>query len=445
MSAYAHLKNPDEDFAESAADFIINPDIVRSRAPDKYSFIRDRVMQGTLYIARIREDLTFTVYNLFPDYVYPGKVKRIRVEVAGAPDEDKDVTVIIDIHALDLAQEGILRAQGRVESSGDTYFDLWLYGPESRANYTSYGSPYPIEICESRIVESPELRLDDAVGNSRYLGLNDFGWRMYVNNPQEDLEPPVYVPGSATLSLGEAEINSQLIRVITASWEVIEPHPRGPTGCYAALNDEFISTYSLQEYGASTEIGCSINFAMPDYMPNGSYALNYTRNIDAALNESRQFFSSDLPDNGGFGGENTGEEAPSVIIESATPDTQAPDLDLNALSVTATPVNPSAPNGETIVEFTFRVKDDISGYSVGAFNLRDPQGNNFNYYHYQERRGNFYPLPEELEWTEYTATVILPPGSAPGIWGVSEFTVRDRAGNFKSYDFVEIVRFDVVE
>ena len=97
------------------------------------------------------------------------------------------------------------------------------------------------------------------------------------------------------------------------------------------------------------------------------------------------------------------------------------------------------------MEFTFRVKDDISGYSIGAFNLRDPQGNNFNYYHYQERRGNFYPLPGELEWTEYTATVILPPGSAPGIWGVSEFTVRDRAGNFKSYDFVEIVRFDVAE
>ena len=32
-------------------------------------------MQGTIYLARIREDLTFTVYNLFPDYVYPGKIR----------------------------------------------------------------------------------------------------------------------------------------------------------------------------------------------------------------------------------------------------------------------------------------------------------------------------------------------------------------------------------
>ena len=103
MSAYAHLKNPNEDFAETAADFIINPDIVRSRAPDKYIFVRDRVMQGTIYLARIREDLTFTVYNLYPDYVYPGRIKRVKVEVAGGPDEDKDLTVEIDIHSLDLA------------------------------------------------------------------------------------------------------------------------------------------------------------------------------------------------------------------------------------------------------------------------------------------------------------------------------------------------------
>ena len=39
-----------------------------------------------------------------------------------------------------------------------------------------------------------------------------------------------------------------------------------------------------------------------------------------------------------------------------------PELDLNNLSITATPTNPDSPNGETIVEFTFRVKDDISGY-----------------------------------------------------------------------------------
>ena len=40
----------------------------------KYEFIRGRIMSGTRYIAKIRDDLTFTVYNLFPDYFYPGKI-----------------------------------------------------------------------------------------------------------------------------------------------------------------------------------------------------------------------------------------------------------------------------------------------------------------------------------------------------------------------------------
>ena len=71
VSAYAHAKNPNEDMAESIAYFIVNPDKLRSRSIAKYEFVRDRIMQGNIYISRIREDLTFEVYNLYPDYVYP--------------------------------------------------------------------------------------------------------------------------------------------------------------------------------------------------------------------------------------------------------------------------------------------------------------------------------------------------------------------------------------
>ena len=99
-----------------------------------------------------------------------------------------------------------------------------------------------------------------------------------------------------------------------------------------------------------------------------------------------------------------------------------------------------------MVEFTFRVRDDISGYALGTLICATLRGMIHGYYHYPAaRRDDFYPLPEELDWQEYTATVMLPAGSAPGLLGVSEFTVRDRAGNFKSYDFVEIVTFDVIE
>ena len=42
VSAYAHKKNPNEDMAESISYYIVNPDKLRSRSPDKYEFIRDR-------------------------------------------------------------------------------------------------------------------------------------------------------------------------------------------------------------------------------------------------------------------------------------------------------------------------------------------------------------------------------------------------------------------
>ena len=46
-------------------------------------------MQGSIYISQIREDLTFEVYNLFPDYVFPGKIRRVDIRVEGAPEAHK--------------------------------------------------------------------------------------------------------------------------------------------------------------------------------------------------------------------------------------------------------------------------------------------------------------------------------------------------------------------
>ena len=104
--------NPNEDMAESISYYIVNPDKLRSRSPAKYEFIQNRVMHGTRYISKIREDLTFEVYNLYPDYVYPGRIIRIGIEVTGEPEEDKYVTIEIEIHSendLDTAHGGFTR------------------------------------------------------------------------------------------------------------------------------------------------------------------------------------------------------------------------------------------------------------------------------------------------------------------------------------------------
>ncbi|MXW79211.1 MAG: T9SS type A sorting domain-containing protein, partial [Gemmatimonadetes bacterium] len=43
----------------------------------------------------------------------------------------------------------------------------------------------------------------------------------------------------------------------------------------------------------------------------------------------------------------------------------------------------------------------------------------------------------------YQETIILPVGSVPGIWGLAEMTVWDKAQNKLLADFTEIVRFEV--
>ena len=59
------------------------------------------------------------------------------------------------------------------------------------------------------------------------------------------------------------------------------------------------------------------------------------------------------------------------------------------------------------------------------------------------RGSSWFPSGDPSQWSDEIWTVLLPVGSAPGIWGVAEITVWDRADNVKHHDFTEIVHFDV--
>ena len=450
VSAYAHLKNPNEDMAESLSFFVINPDALKSRSMAKYEFVRDRIMQGNIYISQIQENLTFKVYNLYPDYVFPGKVKKLFVSVEGDPTEDKTVTVEIQLHALDKILEGAAWARMRIFSTTDTYFDLYLNPQNGQSLDTTLRGTFTLsKYAKSGYWKTSQLVLSDEVGNLRMEGANDFGWRMYVNNPNEDIDKPLYVDNSMALTKSLTTIENQEVDVITALWDINEAFPREDKGCYGALNDENSSTYSIERYSPEIYSGnyvtgkCMLEYLMPSYMPSGTYRLNYIKMFDEAGNESRNYFATPAGvDTGDFNdGDKIDELAKEVYLETTNPDTIPPELDLNSLSIIATPTNPDNPNGETIVEFTFRVKDDISGYKLGYYTFRDPQGLTSAYYHYPERRDEIFPSAEDLDWYEYTSTVTLPAGSAPGTWGVVELTLRDRALNFKTYNFTEIISF----
>ena len=459
VSAYAHAKNPNEDMAESISFFIINPDALRSRSLGKYEFVRDRIMQGNIYISVIQDELTFQVYNLYPDYVFPGKINRVQVSVLGDENEDKTVTVEMQLHALDEVLEGASSVRMRIFASEITntsspYFDLYLNPTNGESVGTRLSGTYTLsKFAKMGYWQAYNVTIIDQVGNLRNQKNNDFGWRMFVNNPLEDLAPPAYIANSTSLTKNTKTIENQATDFIEARWTYNEDNPKENQGCYGALNDEVPTTYSIQKYSDFSFSGdysagnCFVEYPMPYYMPSGTYRLNYIRMFDLALNESREYFTTpegvDVGDFPPPDGVEVDEVAAEIVVETSNPDTTPPELDLTNISVTAEPTNPDAPNGETIVNFTFRVKDDISGYKLGYFTMRDPQGLTTPDYHYAPRRNDIYPSDEDFEWTEYTATVILPPGSAPGTWGITELTLRDRALNFKTYNFTEIVSFQV--
>ena len=456
VSAYAHLKTPDEDMAESIAHFIVNPDLLKSRAINKYNFVRDRIMQGNFYLSQIREDLTFQVYNLYPDYVFPGKIKRVDIAVAGAAEDDKTVEVEIEIHALDSELEGASHAYLRIFSDTGTFVDLYLYPIDEFGNSLSRsdlsttlrGSFSLSKYARAGFWRTNQIVLTDTVGNKRMAGANDFGWKLYVDNPLEDNVAPQYVENTAAVSKSLSTIEGQEVQIIHARWQVDEAiamSDRAP--CYASLNDEIPSTYSVQKYGSYNENiqHCEVDFIMPHYYGSSVYSMNYIKMKDAALNVQGVYFTR--PPGHALREEDMAiDELPQEIeLTTNNPDIELPELELNDIDIVAEPTNLEAPNGETLVTITYKVRDNISGYKHALLYLRDPQGIEHYYWAQYEGSWSLFHRGDPTQWRTYTRRIILPAGSAPGTWGLSEMTIYDRAGNFNSYDFTELIHFDVEE
>ena len=441
VSAYAHAKNPNEDMAESISFYIVNPDKLRSRSPMKYEFIRNRIMHGTRYISKIREDLTFEVYNLYPDYVYPGRIVRIDIQVKGEPEEDKQITVEIELHKesdLDAANTAYIR----VYSDKGTFFDLaWMQPVDANGVRVNSGHILRGHATLSRYAAEgywapDQIRIWDSNGNERLEAQNDYGWKLYIDNPLADCEPPKYVPNSLRLLLADATTpKGEPYQILTATWQLIEKNGIG--GVYARVNDDNPETYSRRsedwgEYDPETQVA-TVKLKIPDYFPSGTYKLNYIRMDDVALNTGRVIFTDS-------------EEPPATIeIQTGFPDDTSPMLDLNRISIKAIPTNPVAPNGETQVDITFSVKDNISGYSKTDMLLRDPQGVTYFFRHYENGFHDVYFTGDPTVFKTYQHTIILPVGSVPGTWGLAEMTVHDKAQNPLRVDFTEIVRFEVTE
>ena len=354
VSAYAHGKNPNEDMAESIAYFVINPDKLRSRSPGKYEFVRDRIMQGRFYISKIREDLTFEVYNLYPDYVYPGKIRRVDIEVTGAPEEDKNVRIEIELHALDGELEGATKAYTRIFSEIGTFTELGLYPvgvPEGTPGTVLSGSFTLSKYVKAGYWSPDQISLSDAHSNERFAGISDFGWRLYVNNPLEDVTPPQYVRNSLALSKSTAILEDREVQVIEATWKVVE-EDSGIDYCAGSLIVEIpgASTYYRHgySYGMASRYGsyqfdpqeslCRAWRIVPHYMPSGVYTVVFIRMRDLALNNAGFEFRHPIndPESEFF----VDEAGPQIEMVTDNPDYEPPELDLNNISIEAQPSPP---------------------------------------------------------------------------------------------------------
>ncbi|HXV65735.1 MAG TPA: hypothetical protein VD731_00720 [Nitrosopumilaceae archaeon] len=430
VSSYANLINPDEDLAESIAYFITNPDKLKSRALEKYEFIQDRIFPKTTYLSKIREDLTFEVFNLSPDYIYPGKIKRVDIIIKGEAKEDKYATIEIELNSennLESASGGRLRLFSEI----GTFVDVMLHPASGSSGNVLKGDVKISKYAKNGFWNTNQIVIYDKAGNERFEGQNHFGWKFYVNNPLEDITEPRYVKDTLKLTQRVDSTSYQKpIQVLTVSWQVDEDQQM--KNCFARIGNEDPQSYSMDAYGNYNDktTTCSVNFQLTDYHRTGVYSVKF-------------FKMTDMAGNSGVVNFNQLSKGNSIVITTKNPDTQAPFLDLNNISISASPSNPQAPNGETLVNIIYYSSDDKSGLGQVSYTLRDPQGVEHQNYFYHN---NFYSVffegdPEALN--KYKINLILPEGAVPGEWGLSHMTLTDKANNQKTYKFTEIIHFKV--
>lgn len=488
VSAYAHANNPNEDMAESISFYVMNPDMLMSRSIRKFEFIRDRIMNGTRYVAMIRKDLTFMVYNLSPDYNYPGKIKRVDIKVEGKSNEDKKITLEIELNIIDSTRDGAVSGYTRFASTIGTIFDIPLNAIDNKGNILR-GQITVSKFFKNGYWSTNQIMVVDAVGNKRYENNNTYGLKLFLDNPMEDLIAPIYIDNTLKLSKGISKFSSMgpdedttngiASQYVEAKFDISDRNEVTYIGTNYAIPQ-------INEKGVNNEMQLGVlgnsnpkyykidsanrdikhityRYPIPEYFPKGYYALTMMYLVDEGGNPKRAFFMNDTAafnvNVGNLNFSNSKHVRDSIYMDTKYPDYIPPVLDLNAISIKATPTHPQAPDGETLFEMEFFAKDSSayagneSGIKVGSYILRDPQGKqhwNSMQNDFDKIKGNFYYLVSDPEgkpgiWRKYKVSTLLPRGSSPGLWGVESIELVDRANNIKRFSFVELVRFDIEE
>jgi hypothetical protein len=141
---------------------------------------------------------------------------------------------------------------------------------------------------------------------------------------------------------------------------------------------------------------------------------------------------------------NEGEyQRPFVTLHNDDEDTVSPEIDLNQIRVAAQPTYPEAPDGRTQVKVTLRARDNKSGLAYLGACLRSPRGLTSCTWIDDESFKGVIETGATTEWRDYSTTISLPAGSAPGIWGVERVFSGDKVGWILNHNLTELVEFRV--
>lgn len=416
VSDYAASLSPEEDFAETIAYYLYAPDKVRTVAPTKYNFIKN-VVDNYEYVVLVDEQFTFEVFNLSPDYRFPGKIIATNIEVSKLEDGNNRVVATIELSRK--TQKGATSAEALTISRVGTKEDL-TFSPVGNegfvlraetviSKYAASGYWFPRQIVIWR----------NAGGFPRYQNISQFGWLLFLNNPEEDLNPPEPDMDRVTGELITVD-GDPYVRVKVP---ISDEHEEGIRG-EGTLNQYDSNKYLFASpgYNAASK---SLIFAyqLRQYHAGGTWTF-------------RAFYASDIAGNTGY--YDLAKKAKEFEIKTTRPDLIKPKLDVSSIKIEAVPKNKEQPDGSTEVAITLRAKDDNSGVNSISTFLLNPLGQSFGYGEVDESYSEPYFVGNPKVWKEYVIKIDLPAGSAPGTWIVRDIHVRDKADNVLRADFAEI-------
>ena len=441
VSAYAHGKNPNEDMAESVADYVKNPAILMSRSVGKYEFIRDRIMHGVRYITTVPDHLSFEVLNLWPDYDFPGKIKRASITVDGKPEEDKLLTLEIELNDMPNIEDGASHAYTRITSPeflDDGELKTQLYdihmNPLGGNNHILRGSVIISKYSKAGHWIAGDIKTTDLQGNERYEGHNDCVTDFFIDNPLEDLYPPKYESGSLNYELTDTILAEKPCKNLKITCKITDNV--GISRVVARISSDAVGFSQSVDYDGvydpTTDI-VEFNFPIKEFLPTANYYVSSLSIYDSAETNTTIWFS-ESPNH---------EPVKKIFIQTSNPDTVHAEIDLNRIYVYAEPTHPEAPDGETKVTINFYARDNISGLGTCEYYFIDPQGVRHGNYYYEHRnsRTEFFD-GDPTVWEHYQIVHILPRGSVPGRWGLASINVRDKAFNEYTYNFLETLIFE---